>query len=159
MTSPPRLLPSSLLVAIGWLRLALPGVEVGEDLPDFSTESTASQDALRAVGFVRVSVVGGTPHLEVPRRNPVVSAESWLAPQALTGKASWARAHNLAGRIVTATWDPSLMGKVVDLSAVGNYASARVDTVNALGEPDEVEEDESDWARVDVELDLSWVAA
>lgn len=148
--------PTTPLVAAGWCQLAVSGVAAGTELPD--QEDAASYAALRADGFMRITGVGGDPGMYVPMRNPVVQVECWLAPPQGKRQASWARAEQIAARLVAATYDPALMGVLVDLSEVGDYANAWVHTVIALTEPDRVEEDESDFARVDVDLELRWTS-
>lgn len=149
------LLPTSRLVAEGWLRLAVPGVGVGSELPEVK-----DAPELRTAGFVRLPIVGGGPDRYVPSyRQPVASAECWFAPAERTGAPQWSHAEQLAERIVAATADRALMGVLVDLSAIGNYPLARVHSVVALSEPDRVEEDDSDWSRVDIDLGLDWSPA
>lgn len=151
MTAPPVHAPTSRLVAVGWLSLALPGVGVGTELPKGSAASPTT-------GYLRTAVIGGTPGRDVPMRGPVVAAECWFPPHADTGDASWARAEDLAERVIAATYNPALMGVVVDLSSVGSYAPARVHTVVALAEPRRDENDPSGWARLDVDLAINWTA-
>lgn len=146
------LLPTTRLVAVGWLQLALPGVGVGTILPP-------ADDELRTVGFVRIAPVGGSPDAYVPMRMPVVQAECWTAPVVSTGKASRSRAEQLANRILAATYDEALQGAVIDLSPVGSFAPARVHTVTAMTEPGEVEGDTTDWSRFDLDIELLWSAA
>lgn len=138
------------LVAVAWLKLAVPGIGVATSLP-------AVDSALRTGGFVRALTVGGSPDLYVPMRAPVVSAECWAAP-AVDGstKVPWGRANALAEAVVAATYNPALMGVELDL---GDYPSARVHTVVALSEPRRIENDPANWARYDVDLLFRWTAA
>jgi hypothetical protein len=144
--------PNTDLVAAAWLRLAVPGVGVATTLP-------SDVAPLRTAGFVRVATVGGSPGRDVPMRNPVVVAECWAAPAASSAKPPWNRANGIAEQIMAATFDPALMGVLIDLSAVGDYAPARVHTVVALTEPGRVDDDPSNFARFDIDLLLSWTAA
>jgi hypothetical protein len=158
--SSPLLLPTTRFVAAGWLQLAVPGVGVGTELPDpGEQDQAAAYAAARTNGFMRTAQVGGSPHRYVPMREPVVQVECWFPPPASGKQASWARAEQLANRVVAATYERSLMGRLIDLSTVGNYAPARVHTVIALSEPDPVEEDDSDWSRFDVDLEFRWTTA
>lgn len=141
--------PTSELVAVGWLTRALPGVGVGTRLP-------AADDAMRAKGYVRTGVVGGSADVDVPRRVPVVVAECWVPPTAGSHLPPWNRAGELAELVLAATYDRALMGVTVDLSGVGSYASARVLTVVALGEPRRVPSDPNNWARQELDLALTW---
>lgn len=150
MTGPLHL-PTTRLVADAWLQLAAPGVRADEDLP-------ALDEALRTNGFMRTSTVGGGPNQIVPMREPVVGVECWFAPPATSTstKSHWRRAEQLAEQLVDATYDTDLMGVVVDLTQIGSYRSARVHTVTVVGGPTKDEDDESDWARYDVDLLFLW---
>lgn len=142
--------PSTDLVAQAWLRLAVPGVRVGDVLP-------ATDDALRTAGFIRAVTVGGRAATYVPLRSPVVTAECWVAPPVNGApRAPWNHAAQIAEQIVGATFDDTLMNVPVDLSSVGDYAPARVLTVIALGEPQRVPNDPDAFARFDLDLQLAW---
>lgn len=150
----PLYLPTTRLVADAWLQMAVPGVRVGEDLP-------ALDEALRTGGFIRTSMVAPGSNPVVPMREPVVGVECWFPPPPSTStspKSHWRRAEQLGERIWTATFDTDLMGVLVDLSAIGDYRDARVHTVTALGLPQKDEDDESDWARYDLDLLFLWTA-
>ena len=143
--------PTSELVAVGWVGLALPGVGVGTRLP-------APDDAMRANGFVRCAVVGGHPAIDLPVRSPVIVAECWVPPADGSHLPPWNQAGELAEQLVAATFDRALAGVAVDLSAVGSYAAARVLTVIALGEPRRVDGDPNNWARHELDLQFTWTA-
>lgn len=145
------LLPTTDEVAQAWLKLAVPGVRVDEELP-----TVAEHPALRTVGAIRTASIDGGLDRYVPVHLPVVTAECWVA---VAGE-SRRRARNLAGqlgaRLVAATFDTELMGVVVDLP--GDFRSARVHTVTALTDPELVDNEPSSWARYDVDLELLWTA-
>lgn len=141
------LLPTSTAVARAWLTRAVPGVAVGTALPE-------ADAATRTAGFIRVQVVGGGPGGDVPWRAPVIGAECWIAPE--NGRASWARAEQLAARVLAATFDPAHQGVVLTLP--GDYAAPRVHTVLALTEPTHVA-DPGDWSRFDLDLLVHWTGA
>lgn len=146
----PAYVPTSRLVAEAWVRAAIAGPEVGQKLPQIS-------DQLRADGFIRVPTVGGSADRDVPvYQSPVVTAECWWPPPKRGEFSHWHRAEQLAQRLVLATDDPELMGLDIDLSAVGDFAPARVHDVIALTLPDAVEEDPNDWARYDIDLLINW---
>ncbi|NUR24991.1 MAG: hypothetical protein HOV76_14680 [Hamadaea sp.] len=146
------LLPNNTIVAAAWLRLAVPGIGVATKLP---TDLTP----LRTSGFIRIAGVGGSPDLYVPMSRPAVQVECWAAPaNEGSSKPPWNRANELAEQVKQAAYDRALMGVTVDLSSVGDYGPARVETVQALSEPTQVENDPSNLARYDIDLLLSWVA-
>jgi hypothetical protein len=148
--------PTTELVAQGWLRLAVPDAGVGDAVPAADDDPAAVQ-VMRDVGFIRTGAVGGSPNPYVPMRQPVISAECFVAPPTeASRKVRWNRAAHLADRLVMATYDPALMGVVIDLSAIGPYGKARVHTVVALSEPERVEDDEDNYARYDLDLEFLW---
>lgn len=152
--SAPLLLPITRYVAAGWLQLAVPGVSAGTELP-----GVEDHPAMRTDGFLRIAAAGGSPDEYVPMREPVVQVECWLAPPATGKQVSWARAEQLANRVLAATYDGALMSRLIDLTSVGDYAPARVHTVTALSEPDPVEQNDTDWARFDLDLLFRWTTA
>ena len=140
------------IVAIGWLRLALPGYGVATTLPSLVTD-------IRTGGFVQVRGVGGTPEMYLPVRRPVVAASCWAAPATeASSKPPWGRANTLAERLIAATYDEALMDVELDLSGFGDYDPARVLTVVALSEPVRIENDPANFARYDVDLAFTWTA-
>jgi hypothetical protein len=145
--------PTSELVAVGWLKLALPGVS-GVD-----TRLPAADDAMRANGFVRVDVVGGSPAVDVAYRRPVIVAECWVPPAVGSHVPPWNQSGQIAQDLIDVTFDDALMGVVVDLSGIGDgeYGNARVDTVVVLGEPVRVPADPNNLARHEVRLQFRWV--
>lgn len=155
------LLPTTKLVVIGWLKLAVPGPGVDTDLPDPNDpDQAAAYAAVQTDGFLRIAGAGGSPDRDVPMRSPVTQVECWFAPRPDRKTTSArSRAEQLANRVLNASYDEAFMGQVIDLSTIGSYAPARVHTVTALTEPDEVAEDKSDWSRFDIDIELLWSAA
>jgi hypothetical protein len=147
--------PTTELVAVGWLKLALPGVS-GVD-----TRLPAADDAMRASGFVRVDVVGGSPAVDVAYRRPVLVAECWVPPAVGSHVPPWNQSGQIAQQIIDATDDWSLRGVTVDLSTIGDgeYGNARVDSVVARSEPVRVPADPNNYARHEVRIQVFWVAA
>lgn len=155
MTTPgPPYPPTTGLVARAWLALVLPdAVRVGDALP-------APDAALRTVGFVRTDTTGGGVDLYVPMNHPIVSAECWVAPpKDGSSLVPWNAAERLAGWVIAATYAPAFMGVVVDLTPFGAYAPARVHTVNALSVPRKGPDDPGNYARFDIDLDITWTGA
>lgn len=150
MTEP--LFPGSDLVGVGWLKLlaGLPADKIATKLPK-------DDAALRAPGFVRTMIVGGSPSAsDLAWRAPVITAECWTAPAPGSQKVPWGTANQLAEQIVMATYDRALMGRRIDLSAINPlFVPVRVASVLALTEPRRVD-DPSGFARFDVDLKLNW---
>lgn len=146
------LLPTTSEVGKAWLMLAtVGGVHVDDDLP-----TLAELPALATVGAIRLTGTGGSPDRYTPMRSPILTAECWVAASDTTRRRAWHLAGQLAERLVASTYDPALMGVVVDLP--GDYRSARVHTVTALSDPDRIEDEGSGWVRVDLDLELLWTS-
>jgi len=143
--------PSIDLIAPAWLRLI-----VGIDPTKVATTLPSDVAVLRTGAFVQaMSGAGGSPNRDVPLRAPVVRVACWAAPPEGSRQVPWGRASDAAERILTATYDPALMGRTIDLSSRG-YAPAHVLTVVALSEPARVEGDPSGFARYDIDLLVNW---
>lgn len=144
---------TSPLVAAAWIKLVVPDVAgVGRRLP-------AVSEAMRAGGFVRVQVVGGTTGMYVPLQEPVVICECWWPPIGEDPQLPpWNHAGQLAQALVDASQpDSGFQQRQVDLSQFGSgYGKAHVRTVTALDEPQEVLDDPSHFARYDVRLSIAW---
>jgi hypothetical protein len=144
--------PTTELVSLAWLRLAVPYVNVDEDLPD-------ADATMRSVGFLQTLTVGGTRDRDVPLYRPVTRVSCWVAPpEEGSDVVQWNAVRRLAKWVVDATDNRSLMNKTVPLTAFGNYKPARVTTVLALGIPRRVE-DPGHFARLDVDLQINWTGA
>jgi hypothetical protein len=145
------LFPGTDLVAVGWLKL-IPGLPAGR----IATKLPGDDALLRAPGFVRTMISGGTPARDMAIRSPVVTAECWTAPQAGSAKLPWGVANQLAEIIVAASYDRAFLYRHIDLTAVSAaYLPARVFTVIPLTEPRRVP-DPSGFARFDVDLLINW---
>ena len=147
------LLPNTYLVAQAWLQLAVPGPRVGDILP-------AADDALRTDGFLLPRIFPGAIGRYVPLRSPVVTVECWVAPPVGgSPQPPWNHAAQLAELVIAATYDRALANVLIDLSAVGGYALARVLTSYAVGDPQRMPNDPGGFARYDVDISLTWRAA
>jgi hypothetical protein len=143
--------PSTELVAIAWLK-TLPGIpttSVATTLPGDS--STWSE-----LGFVQVSVVGGSPEIHNPRRSPVVQIDCW-ACNPNSEKTPWGKAGVLVETIVNATYLLELSNVTVSLTPADTYDRARVLSAYPLTEPRRVPGDEAGFARLQFDMALSWV--
>lgn len=144
--------PTTELVGRGWLRLAVPYVDVDDKLP-------APTSTTRSVGFIRTLTVGGTRDRDVPLYRPVIRAECWVAPPTDGSPiVQWNAAARLAQWLLDATDKRELMHRRVELTAFGAYKPALVRTVLALGIPRRVE-DPGGYARMDVDLQFNWTGA
>lgn len=157
---PAQLTPNSELVARDWLRAAPRLAWVDGATPvrvAVATSLPKEDDELRRLGFIRVVTVGGSPDIDVPRRNPVVTAECWAAPEQGSSKLPWNRAGAIAELVWQSTYDRTMMNFTLAASSPG-YQPVRVLTVTALTEPRRIETDVN-YARFDVDLFFHWIGA
>lgn len=149
----PALNPTSELVTLAWI-VATTGIACDINLPEDNT--TWATD-----GFVTVRVIGGSPLVHLPQRQPVMSIDAW-AVQSGSARPPWLKASSLAERIYAATI-PASAKRQVDLSTVvsapATYLHAHVQSVVALGEPRPIPSDQAGYAHTQFDLQLRWVAA
>lgn len=154
MTGPAINPPTSTIVCRAWLRSVL-RAEVGVDrkLPP---EADAN---MRTYGFVVVMGVGGSPDIDVPLRRPVAGLRCWVAPPAADNSiVQWNAAERLAGWVIAAAYAHPVIGATVDPRALGlgSYRPARVHTVIPVSEPREAPDDPSNYAGIDIDIQLNW---
>jgi hypothetical protein len=143
-------------VARAWLRQALPAA-VGVDFR-LPPESEVTPE-VRANGFVVIQgVVGGSPDIDVPLRQPVIGVRAWMPPTAATSQPQWNAADQLADSIVRAAYDVPPQGVRLDMAAIGlaAFRPAWVRSAYLLGEPREIYDDPGNYAGFDLDLQLNW---
>jgi hypothetical protein len=139
--------PTNELVAIAWLEAVLT-TPVGKDLPEDSTD-------WGAVAFTQVQAVGGSPHIHIPQRQPVVALHFWASNKG-SPRPPWNRSAQVAEQAWLATQAPDAKRRVV---VGGNYFNAAIQTVYALTEPRPIPGDVAGYAHTTFDLYLAWVAA
>lgn len=152
--------PTSELVAVAWLKgvAGLPVDSIATTLP--GPDQQTNNVSWAASGFVQVGpVVGGSPHSDVPVRQPVLSVNCWAVN--LGGKKPpWNRANALAEAITNAVYaltaDPAPYHRAVTLPT--GYRGALVLGASVLTEPRRRPAEPANYARYGLELQLSWVA-
>lgn len=158
-------LPTSRLVACGWLIAAVPGFTaamVGTARPQDFTKWYET-------GFVEVGpVVGGTPDSYVPLNNPVLSIHCWGAnltqPNPAGGapnvsnKPPWGRTAQLGEQIKAAARTVQYTGlaRQVAMPASG-YAHASVQLAVVLIEPREILGEPDGTAHFQFDMQFSWI--
>lgn len=146
---PGLLRPTAELVAVAWLKAAVPylGNRVATELPTDNTTWSAS-------GFTTVGVSGGSPNIYVPLSRPVVSVDTWgAAPNG--GRPPWNLAAQQAEQIKRAAQGiTSTAPRWVTLP--GAYAPVRVLGVIPRSEPRRIPGDVSSYARYQMDLELWW---
>lgn len=136
--------PPSELVAVAWLKAALaPFSAVGTTLP--AAEQMPD-------GFVQALVVGGTPSVDLPVRQPVVSVDAWAATASSSTRPPWGKASVLAERVRVASEGPRVT--LVELPA--NYRPAVVMAAYLRTEPRRVPDDQGAFAHYSMDVQLVW---
>lgn len=146
-------LPHSELVAVAWLK-GIPGIPAGAVGTTLPADTSAWLD-----GFLQVSVVGGSPHRDVPQHQPVVQVDCWAANPS-GARPPWGKANQLAERITAHCYgnvnDALPVQRVVTLP--DGYQPARVQSAYVVTEPRRIPADEARFARYSLDLQLFWVA-
>lgn len=153
--------PSAELVAVAWLKnIFSPTFDnIATNLPGDNT--TWSDD-----GFIQVGVVGGSPGVHVPMRNPVIQVDCW-ACNLNSQKPPWGKASALAETIVEALYDPESVGEALTMPGTpGMYLRARVLSAYAVSEPRRLtlgrqttpEDSATGFARLQFDMSMHWTA-
>lgn len=139
--------PSNEMVAVQWLKgITYLGNRVATELPTDNSSWSAS-------GFVTVAAVGGTPHMYVPLRRPVLSVDCWgVTPN--SGKPPWRLAHQLASEIYVAILNHPVVPR--PLTMPSGYMGARVMTAIPRSEPVRVPGDVASYAHFSMDVEMQW---
>jgi hypothetical protein len=141
--------PNSEQVGVAWIGGISGFVAgmVGTDLP------SADNATFAASGFIQVKAVAGQANIYTPLRQPLIQADCWAVNSA-SGRPPWNRAWHLANTVWAASLDhPNVPREVTTPDA---YLGARVLSVWPQAEPRVVPADLGSYARVTVELNISW---
>lgn len=146
--------PTVELVAVAWLKAAVDGVSgnVATTLPDLSSWYNDQ--------FIEVMNVGGTPGVENPMRNSVVTVNCFAAKLGST-KPPWNKAATLAEAVLEATYgvryrpDPAVWITTLPTG----YDNALVESVKAVSEIKKLPSDASQYAVFSLDLQFNWVRA
>lgn len=141
---------SSELAAVYWLK-SLPGIP--EDRVDVVLPDPEDEYLVVAPGFVTVRSVGGSPHVHLPQRQPIVEVNTWVATPN-DQIAPWPASSLLADTIIEACYEPSNFGHV--LTHPG-YENVRVMSAYPTSEPTRFEDDDARYARYVFEIQMYWV--
>lgn len=147
----PTLLATSELVAIAWLG----------SIPDLSTQMVATQlpadeSTWETTGFITVNVVGGSPDIYLPVKNPVLQVDCY-ANKRSSNKPPWWRANVLAETVRYATLQRTGINRLLTISAGGaTYPKAVVQTAYLVTEPRRVYHDPGDYAIYTFDLAMGW---
>lgn len=142
-------IPNAELVCKAWLLAAVDGLSsnVATKLPDPPWPNEE---------FIQIMRVGGSPDIDVPRFNPVMSVNCF-ARKANSLNPPWGQANELAMRVVTATYKIHYATHAaVRLTMPTGYGLARVHSVYPVSEVNRVPSDPSQYACYTVDLQFVW---
>jgi len=152
------LIPNDELVMRAWLVAAVAGVtaaKVATTLPDY-TSWTDNE-------FYQVMQVGGSPNLELPINEPVVSINCFAVRPGST-KPPWGHANQNAMKILNATYNrrPAAAASSLDFAAllgIAGYGNALVRVAYPASLPRRIDSDPSQFAVYNIDIGLNWSAA
>lgn len=141
--------PNPEIVAVTWIK-HVTGLanSVNTTLPKDNTTWAAS-------GFIQVVVVGGSPNIDVPMRQPIYQIDCW-ATNPSSNKPPWGKASSLAEMILDNCYERR--DKVSSLALPSPYTPVRIHSVYASIEPRRIHNDPASFARIQLELTMHWVA-
>lgn len=149
--------PTNDLVAVAWLGQRVPGIVNGQVATSLPSDVTKWADE----GFVQVSIIGGSPDIDLPVRHPIVQLDFWAATVnasgAVSAKPAWNKANRLVELVRVATEEGQRYGGPVDMPP--GYLGARVQAAYLITEPLRMEGDPSGYAHFSADLALDWVRA
>lgn len=144
------MIPNAELVARAWLLAAVPGASgVSTNLPDPPWTNNE---------FLQIMKVGGSPDVDVPQFNPVISVNCW-AMVANSRRPPWGHANELAMRVVMATYAQRAKrapDSTVIVTLPAGYTRARIHSVFPLAEPNRLPSDPSQYAVYTLDLQFAW---
>lgn len=140
------------LVAQAWLS-SLPFLNNGMVNPRLP-EGIEKQDAAIASGFVTHVVVGGSPNIYVPEREPVLAVKAYGFPNVGGRKPQYDLASGLLESIVEATYDVDSFNAVLTLPS--GYPTVQVQQGHPVSEVRQSYGDRAYWAVYMVEIQLIW---
>lgn len=156
--------PTGTLVAQAWLRnvAGMPAGAVGRVLPKLFRDGAVAPWA--ATGFVTTRVLQDNPLATDPRRVTVVEAQLWAvtinAAGDVSAKPRWNLANKLGELVIAECRRYGFRGASGQPLAVGpGYALATVLDARALTGPREVPNDPAQYARMTMDVQLTWVSA
>jgi hypothetical protein len=140
--------PNSELVGVAWVK-SLAGIDQGQVAMSLPGDASTWRD----LGFVELTLVGGSPARDYALREPVFQVDAW-ANNGTSSKAPWGMAFTLAEAVLAGTYGDTARRLLV---IPGNFRQARVLGAFALSEPRRIEDDTASYARVQFDLQLVWV--
>ena len=142
------------LVGIAWLG-SIPGLSTQM----VATQLPADDTSWSATGFITIALVGGSPNIYLPVKQPVFQVDCYAVKPG-SNKPLWAKANVLAETIRYATLQRTGFNRLLTLTA-GNvsYPPARVQTAYLATEPRRRFGDIGDYALYGFDLAVEWITA
>lgn len=140
--------PTPEQIAVTWLG-TVPGVPLGK----VATTLPADTAAWATEGFLTVLSVGGPGAVYVPVRSPVVQVDAW-ANNPDSSKPPWGKAGHLIGAVIERTFTDTQPGEFL---VMAGFRSVRLMSVFPMTEPRRIPDDESSFARYQLDLTFSYV--
>jgi len=142
------------LVAGLWLS-SLPGLNSGMVATRLPEKAEANQSLITS-GFVVHKVVGGTPNMYVPERQPAIQITCYGFPVTPASRRPQAAlASGLAEYIAAACYQTSNFNALLALPT--GYPHARVQQAHLLSEPRPVYGDQAYWSVYQFDIQLYWI--
>lgn len=149
--------PTNALVVQAWLGQRVAGVVPAQVAGKLPRDPATWADE----GFVVVTIIGGTPDVDIPVRHPIAQIDAYAVTLDATGtisvKPPVGKANRLAELVRVATDAGTYYSKPVTMPA--NYLGAIVLGASVVSEPREITDDPSGYARVTLDLALDWARA
>lgn len=152
-TVPKRANPE--IVAAAYLRAMVTAYDVAVGMVLQGPDPDTGRLTWGEVGFVQVSGINGTIDPYVPLRTSVASVDVY-ASKAQSKRPPWPVAFDLAELIIAATLDTDTHETHAVVSLPTGYPNARVTGFRALSDPARRTADQSDYAHVGFDIELTW---
>lgn len=147
-------------VAVAWLASAagLSSAMVGPTLPpDVNPDGSAA--LWLSTGYITVAVAGGNPDAMLPVSRPVVQVDCWATLPG-SNKPPWNLALALSRAVLRATWDRRTIPRTLVPVVNGiEYPQVIVQSATVVTAFRRLYDDQADYARVQGDLQLSWLMA
>lgn len=141
---------STELVMLAWLS-TIPGITASMVDTLLPTDTSTWQ----ATGFVQVGPqFGGTPHMYVPVRQPVVQLDTWGVNENQM-EPNWEIASQLAELVMDACYRNLSVN--IPLTLRAGYRQARVTAAWPVTEPLRIRDDPQNYGHYELDIELAWV--
>lgn len=151
---------TSAMAACAWFG-SIPGLDpcmTGEQVPpDAEPDGSDAPWVAAGLGFIEVTVVGGTPDPMLPVKRPVIEAKCWgVVPG--SNLPPWGIASTLTEAIQYATWDRINCARRLDISINGApYPPVSVQAAKVLTTPRRIFNDAADYGGFSLDVWMQWI--